>query len=143
MVYADVSQKCDIIKIRDYPSLFLEVFFPTFPLIFLIFMTSYGWFLRLFVPLLWTMHMGSLIGEGTAIWLLSPPFFILEYLKDVRKCVAHIKAKWYAQINIWLKAYIWSNKGKYFVCECVWARWRACLFVVLVCVLVYARMQGS
>ena len=43
---------CDVLKMRDYPSLFLEVFFATSPLISLIYMTSHGWVLKLFVNLL-------------------------------------------------------------------------------------------
>ena len=45
------NQHCDVIKMRDYPSRFLGVIFPTSPLIYLICMTSHGWFLRHFVQL--------------------------------------------------------------------------------------------
>ena len=46
------NQPCDVIKMGDYTSLFLFFFFfPTSPLISLIFMASHGWFLIHFVKL--------------------------------------------------------------------------------------------
>ena len=36
------NQPCDVLKIRDYPTVFLGIFFPTSPVNSFIFMTSHG-----------------------------------------------------------------------------------------------------